>query len=138
MKGFAALPLIIILVALALVGGGIYLASTKVNEEMVSTPTPAPVESPIATVSATPSASPSATPTPKPTIAPTKKPTPVPTAKPTATAAPQAAGPSCPSGDQKGDLVVNVQKSGGTMTGETTISLSCGGKVQKTQVIPNG
>ncbi len=134
MKGFAALPLVLLLVAVTLISGGIYMYSNKnTNTEIVSSPSPVPVEIPIASATASPSAIPTST--PQPTIAPTKKPTPVPTLKPTATPAPQATGPSCPSSDQKADLVVNVQ---GNLAGETTITVSCGGSVKQTQVIPSG
>lgn len=144
MKGFTALPVVIILAILVIAGGGIYYYTAEKSAEVTKvTPSPSPLGIP--SPSASPSTAPTPTPTAKTTPAATKKATPTPVAKPsvTPTPAPTQASENCPTSSEKGDLVVHIQKYEGSISGDTSVILSntcpsSDSRLPQKQVIPQG
>ncbi len=125
MHGFAALPLVIILIIASVVGVGWYTFSTKQQAKVTISPSPSPTASP------SPSLSPSPTPKPtmKPTLKPTTKPSPAPSPTPsnTPTPSPEAPKTGCaeynPGGDL-GSLKVTIQpEAGKNLVGDAGVKI---------------
>lgn len=123
MRGFVALPVIIILVIAGVVGISWYTLSTHQQAKVEIYPSPTP------SVSSTPTPSPTPTlkPTLKPTAKPTVKPSPTPFPTPTPTPTPEAPKTGCaeynPGGDL-GSLKVTIQpESGKSLVGDAAVTI---------------
>lgn len=149
MRGFAALPLIIILVIAGVVGIGWYTFSTKQQAKITMTPSPTLVVSPSPSPTSTPTPSPKAViSTPKASSAPfidcvgpdgkhaqsTKQDcdnlwkawaTPTPSPTPTQTSTQSSGG--CNTSTDLGNLTVNIQpQSGQSLVGDAAVTMSDG------------
>lgn len=151
MRGFAALPLIIILVIVGVVGAGWYTFSTKQQAKVTISPSPSPTVLPTPSPTSTPTPSPKAVdPATKTTTAPiidcvgpdgqhaqsTKQdcdnlwkawatPTPTPTSTPAQTSSQSSGG--CNTSTDLGNLTVNIQpQSGQSLVGDAGVTMSNG------------
>lgn len=121
MRGFVALPLVIFLVVIGVVGIGWYTFSTHQQVKIEVSPSPSPIISP------TP------TPTPKPTVKPTVKPTIKPSStpslnpSPTPTPAPETPKTGCAEYNPGGDLgslkVIIQPEAGKSLVGDAGVKI---------------
>lgn len=162
MKGFVALPVIIILVIAGLIGIGWYTLSTHQQAKVEISPSPTP------TVSSTPTPSPTLTPKPSPKpssvtlvdcVGPDgrhfqatkincdnfKKAWATPTPSPTATPAPASTSNSSSSGDCSiGQVSISISASNGPVVGDALISISvksngsCASSYSNQQILRQG
>lgn len=125
MRGFAALPIIILLVIASAAGIIWYTSSTKQQSQQVALPSPTPIVSPTPTAALTPTPKVTLKPTTKPVIAPSSTPTPSPS--PTSAPAAEAPKTGCAEynlGGDLGSLKVTIQPEGGkSLVGDAAVKI---------------
>ncbi|OGH23288.1 MAG: hypothetical protein A3F31_03655 [Candidatus Levybacteria bacterium RIFCSPHIGHO2_12_FULL_38_12] len=123
MRGFVALPVVIILVMVGIVGVGWYTLSNRQQAKVEVSPSPSPYVSP--TPSPTPTPTPK--PTPKPTVKPTTKPIPIPSPSPSPTPVPEAPKTGCaeynPGGDLESLKVTIQPETGKSLVGDAGVKI---------------
>lgn len=124
MRGFAALPVIIITAVLVIAGAGFYFYSSETPTQPSESAVPSPTVEASPSMTATPSASLKATPIP--TKKATAIPTPTPSPSAIATPAPSQASASCMTSNELGNLVVYIQSLEGPVVGDAAVTMSNG------------